>query len=510
MSSLIKNRYWVLAAVLTVFYILTGFFYYQYIATHDYWAYSASIKELSRHMASPSHPFISAHVPCFWFSPYVFLLALFQKLGGIDIFVVLNSAGIANLVILILGLYFFIKEYFSDGKFAFPVLLTMLFFWGRGWTWSGFFDLDILRNTLPYPYVLCFGLSLFCFFSAMKYLKNGRAIHLVFIVLASCFILLTHIITSSFCYLSLALFAIDRRDATSGRRALILATIPASLLLAALWPYYPFYKAILLSGSLKSIFSPDSHEQLISSLGPILVAIPVIAYYLVRKKYLFMIAWFLVCAAVYLVSFLTNDPITQRYLFYAAFLMAIFISLAVRDSYRCLNSDKSLFPRIVVCTYVFLLIAGIAYQGTKVARGYKGYVSLAKLLHNDPGVADNINGEFLQKYSFLKNIVKDGDVVMSDTVTSWITPSFSGKTVSIWPHYDPFVTDGAQRYAETVAFFEEGAGSVSRRVLLYKYGVSYILIDHELVAGAVSRALGDLGRAVYEDAGFTLIKVGPR
>ena len=84
------------------------------------------------------------------------------------------------------------------------------------------------------------------------------------------------------------------------------------------------------------------------------------------------------------------------------------------------------------------------------------------------------------KYAFLATYLKPGDVVLSDTFTSWVIPAMSGaKVVSLF-HDNPLVPDNAARMNDTRSFFSPGTSQSERMAIVKRYGATHILIHKGL------------------------------
>lgn len=506
-SFLVRNKYWCLVAGLIAFYALTNVFFYQYYYELDTWAYSASIRELAKNPSNPSNPHLLSPAPAMWFSPYLFFWAMFQRIAGIDVFKVMGLAGVVNVFILSLGVYFFVREYFSsDDLLPFLVLVTMLFFWGKGWDFSGCFDFDWLRYSSFYPSIFCLGLSMICFFLALRFVECGRVHCIIGIALINSVILVTHVFTATFCFLGIALLSFRGEKMAPGRRIALLASIPVAFASALFWPYYSIYRAIALTSEVGVPFAPELQMDVASRLGPMILGVPVALYYLIKRKHVFLVLWLSICALMYLSACLINNSIGSRYVFFGAVLLSIFISLMARDSYRRLIVSRTTLPRLLAYSYIAILAMCVTYQCAKIGFKYAGYRSLEGILKGEPVAQGSVGKAFLGKFDFLRSYVRDGDVVLSDPETTWVVPSFAGRSVSMWRHYNPFVIDIWERFIDVREFFETEPGDIGyRREILRKYGVKYLLINSGHVSPELSADLKKLGRIVYDCDGMTLV-----
>lgn len=495
-----RHKYFIVVFAMTIFFLVSNLYFYQYYYNFDYWAYSASIKELANHLLSPSNPHIYSDQPAHWYSPYILFWAAFKKFSGLDVFTVLGLAGAINFILLSAGIYRFIRDYFSDYELPFYVLITLLFFWGTGWDFSGCFDFDLLRNTLCYPYIISFALSLFCFSFAKSYFETNKLKYFIYIILCNSFILLTHLITASFCFMGLILTSLMSNKVSLRYKAVIWISIIISVFIAFSWPYYSLFNAVILSQSIGVPYSMVLYDKIIIRLGPLSLGVIPLIYSLFKKEHLLIVIWTLLCIIIYIISYFIPNAVGQRYLFYSSFFLAIFISLTVRGA--VFKSHKSF-----IYVYIAILIACVSYQSAKITYKYLGYRSITEILNHEPS-AVGINGyKYLNRYNFLKEYVGEKDVVISDLYTSWILPTFSGKSVSISIHYNPLITNLNKRYLDNKLFFNQDTDMIMRRNILNKYKVEYILVNSEFVSPKMSKILKELGNSVYKDNRFDLITV---
>jgi hypothetical protein len=84
------------------------------------------------------------------------------------------------------------------------------------------------------------------------------------------------------------------------------------------------------------------------------------------------------------------------------------------------------------------------------------------------------------KYAFLATHFRPGDVVLSDTFTSWVIPAMTGaKVVSLF-HDNPLVGDNTARMNDTRMFFSPGTSRSERMDIIKRYKVTHILIHKGL------------------------------
>jgi hypothetical protein len=112
----------------------------------------------------------------------------------------------------------------------------------------------------------------------------------------------------------------------------------------------------------------------------------------------------------------------------------------------------------------------------------------AHLIFNEfiaPAFKIKSGDSFLPKYSIpnkvfkdLKKYLNDDDVVLSDIYSSWSVPIYTGaKIIALW-HTPPHVKDNFERTEDIKRFFNPSVSNAERKEILYKHGVTHILLNH--------------------------------
>ncbi len=114
----------------------------------------------------------------------------------------------------------------------------------------------------------------------------------------------------------------------------------------------------------------------------------------------------------------------------------------------------------------------------------------------------------LSQFSFLDRMTARSDVVLADAYTSLSVPTFSGRTVAV-VRPQAFV-DTQQRGSDLGTFFDPQTPEATRRGILRKYGVDYLLLLRSRLVDdpASHRPLERLGRTVHVNRRFVLVHVG--
>src|SRR5882724_3890508 len=83
---------------------LCGVYAWRGYFSSDFWEHAAVVRELSVRPFSPTHPLLLVDAPHAYFSPYLLAVALAARATGISAISALASAGLVNIVLLILAL----------------------------------------------------------------------------------------------------------------------------------------------------------------------------------------------------------------------------------------------------------------------------------------------------------------------------------------------------------------------------------------------------------------------
>jgi hypothetical protein len=119
---------------------------------------------------------------------------------------------------------------------------------------------------------------------------------------------------------------------------------------------------------------------------------------------------------------------------------------------------------------------------------------------------DKPASHYYSKYYFLRNIVANNEIILTDNMTGSLLPSFGGKVLACpLPLFG--IPDGDQRRNDVNSFFNT-LNKDTARVLLWKYKPGYVLIDTAAKSpSAIVRGLLDsIGSKIHKGNGITIIK----
>ena len=499
------------------------------IELFDYWEHTACIKEMSRNLLNPQNPFLRIGgdtTPRY--TPYIFLLALFKKISGINLFVLLGITSIINFIVLATGLYLFCGEYFRDREQPLYTLVTLLFLWGGVFNFSSEYNLRFLSYTLFYPSIATFALSfagLYYFVAFVRY--NKRKDFWVYLFL-SVFIVISHPLTGSFYMLSAFLLAVSEGSNRIRNLGIFFSSALVACILLIIWPYFPFLKA--LSNTVSTPWAEETRMYLyrpsnLYKMGPAILGIPVVLIFLKKRKYPLISFGFIICASIYIFTYKPKIYIGERYIFYMIFFMHLALSWYLRTLgiLSVNNIKKTLLnlneKNIHVLVFVVIFILGVACQILRI-----GFEQLGYTIYFKPRPVVEKYTDPTEKYKILKGTLKEGDVVMSDPLTAWLIPTLTDAKIVALYHDNPLGTDNVQRVKDSITLYRSDTPLQIREKILQKYNVTHVLLNFDRMEKTAANetnnyykdfrieesTIGDLrkvGGVILKNETFTLLKL---
>jgi hypothetical protein len=181
---------------------------------------------------------------------------------------------------------------------------------------------------------------------------------------------------------------------------------------------------------------------------------------------------------IYVLSYLFKLHLGERYIFFSIFFLQIAFSRYIREtklfSYASLKAVRNPFTWKGCTTLALLLglIGGIAGQAYLTGSQYLPYFVSFK-----PGIQFHGYTDPLAEYSFLKQHLRRGDVVISDLATSWGIPFISDAKIVALFHTNPLVADSYQRIKDLETFFSADTAANTRQELIKKYSATHLLLN---------------------------------
>jgi alpha-1,6-mannosyltransferase len=209
---------------------------------NDLMLHMAVLRRLMDDPLHPGDPVIHIGGSSIYYSPYMVALALLGKASGLSAYTMLKLAAVVNVVLLVSGLYRFVRT-LSQARWAPPLaMIGLLFWWGtKVIGFSGFLSFISLNDTQAYPSTLATALTLHLW----AWLNDGgrtlrspwRALG-IGVLLG--LILLTHQFTGLSAIVGSAAILVARHRIVRTKAALtsLALGLVACALVVAVWPYY--------------------------------------------------------------------------------------------------------------------------------------------------------------------------------------------------------------------------------------------------------------------------------
>lgn len=489
------NKYFIIALLLIPLIALPSLSGKQgpLIELYDYGEHAASIREMSNNLFSPENPLLATDgSTTLRYTPYIFLLGLFKKWSHLGLFTVIGFASIGSFLLLLVGLYLWGKEYFHNEKLPLYILIAFLFLWGKPFNYSNEYNLRFLAYSLFYPSILTFNLSFLGFYLILKYARSEKLRYYFLYLLCSVFIFLTHPLTASFFLLGSGLLALTEGKRKIQNVLLFGLSVLIIFICALFWPYHSFIEAVIKSTTTDWYYPFRMHlydTRNIYRMGPALLGLPVIALFLIRRQYAFISWGFLLCTLIYLLSYVLNIRLGERYIFF----IMVFLHLALAWYFSRLEllsfstiskTLTSLSERnLHVVFFLIIITLSIFYQCAKLGFEQAGYLITFKprpLVHTYRNPLDN--------YRSLQAKLKEGDIVLTDPLTAWLLPALTGAKITALYHNNPLVPDNNQRVHDTLTFYNSSTSLEMRKVILKKYGGTHVLLNlHRMQENEINR-----------------------
>ena len=463
----------------------------------DFWQHSAVVRELSTHPFHPRHPLLMVDKPEPFFSPYLVLVALLARFASLTPVSALMAAGVLNILFLLIGVRVFVGSFFEKNKdeVSFYALMLILFLWPRGaWYWSGFIHFQTLSWVLPYPATFALAMTFLILGLYHEALRAFSLVRLLTTGMLTVVVVLTHPTTAMIAFIGILAISVHHYN-RQGPRALWtgLSLLVGAILLACLWPYYPFI-ALIRSNN------PEFHAQsrvlytAVYLVWPSLLLLPVALPVLVARerenRYDALMLMLSASILVYLLGYVTGQYGIGRIISFIAILMQVIIGagLAQLEKQKVASKSRYTLPIILVFVGVIAMNRGNIHelhkaiwciQGSRCS--YTEYLTL---------------GRYVGQY----------DVVLSDLGTSGMIPAFAGKVIaSSYPVY--WIDDNERRKQDLICFFSRGSSLQQKSSILRRYGVDYLWIDKNLVQDP--HKYRSMGHTVYENNRYLLIRMRP-
>ncbi|MER7349492.1 hypothetical protein ABT390_29240 [Streptomyces aurantiacus] len=429
----------------------------------DLGIHAATIERLRHDPLHPGDPLVDADVPSPYYSPWTVLLGCVAKATGVGAFGVLRVAAVAGLVLLLSGVWHFVRA-LTARRAAVPLaVLCVLFLWGPSvFEWSGFLGLNSLALTVSYPSTFALGLSFHLWAWLRKALRAGSGWP-VFLGLGVLWaaVLLTHQFTGVVGSLGAAAMLLGARPWPS--RAVLLplgAGLALGLAVLAAWPYYPFFDLFGAGGDLEQIHR-GLYRNLPGRFGLALVGVAALALRFRRDRRDPLVLFFALGVLVFVLGGVSGHYSWGRAL--PAALLPAQVAAAVKAA-GVVRADR------VRQVFAGVLAAALAV-GAWTQAGTLGYVLPSGAL---PSAATEKYRPPWPGYRWITPWVRYGDVVLAKTFPARQIPAYGAYTVA--PGYpDFFLPDEVARADAVRRYFAPRTPRAERVEVLRRYRVRWVV-----------------------------------
>jgi hypothetical protein len=434
----------------------------------DLGLHAAVVQRLGADLTAPGNPLVDEDTPSPYYSPWMVLLGAVARLTGWGPFAMLSIAAVTAAVLLLTGIYRFVRTLSAHRWAPALALPLVLLLWGWDlFAWSGWIELTSLALTVAYPSTLALGLSLHLWAWLRQEAREGwRPAPCLAMGTLGAAVLLIHQFTGAIAILGATAIAVSSLAPRSAPRAphalrnLGFAVAAMAALLTA-WPYYDFWR-LADTGGLESIHR-DLYRDLLPRYGLALIALPALAVRARRHRLLDpLVLLFLTGAAVFTAGGLLHQWSWGR--IWPGVMLPAQLALAV---------ELAALPAGRLRRTAGAAVAAALAFGAWTQLGVVSYMLPE---HRQPAAIRNLRHiPSWGHYSWISRHVRYGDVIMThDYRALRMAPAYGAYTVA--PAYpDFFLPDERQRRRDTAAFFARRTSPGTDREILTRYHVAWVI-----------------------------------
>lgn len=443
--------------------------------------HGAAVQVLAKNFVNPDDPMLDSNYGgSVRYVPSVLLMATFLRLSGLDVLVVIKIFLIIFLFLFIYSVVRFAHLYIDKPNGSVCLLASLLFLLGTGWTGANAYMFSSIIYTAYFPSVVSFSLSLLALFFLLKYLQSGEKGHFVWCCILGGTAFVNHPLTGAFFFITSFFLLFERLLSFKRCFVLFCLIIAVAFSFSLLWPYYQFFDSFssIASGAMAQTDDYQMtwqylHSNRLLRIGPALVALPLVAILMFRRKNLMVTGSFTVFVLVYVFGFFAKANLSERFILFIVFTLQLTFSLFWAS---CLSKNVGIKKSFFIGTIC-------------LAAGFQSYLTFNEFIVPAFKVKPEVS--FFPKYSTPNKVFKDlkkylssDDVVLSDIYSSWSVPVYTGaRIIALW-HTPPHVKDNFKRTEDIKRFFNPSVSNAERKGILDKYGVTHILLNHYVFGSA--------------------------
>jgi hypothetical protein len=511
--------------VISLFFIPFAVYLAPWFEWSDGCEHAAAIRELTHSLLHPLNPYLN--LPGQTSPRYVLsivIMAIAEKIFTCDVFTLLGIFSVIAFIFLGLGIYLFAKEYFQDENQPLFTLLSLLFFWGRGWDGADSIMFSSLVYNAYYPSVISLILAFYALTALLKYLRQNMRRYFIAFVFFGSLVFLNHQPTGFLFFFMAFLLVVTEGNRNTKEVLLFIISFAVAVMVTAGWPYYSFCKGVvfMISGKGKQFWDYQAGHRLHYSghllrIGPCFLGMLTVGYYGLKKQYPFLVLGFAASFIFYALGYLLTIILFERLIFLCILFSQLAFSRMLKNiMYGVPDIIEGRRKQLLQSVYVFALCIGIFTQFYLIGTVYMPhYIALL----SPAGIKPSEHP--MQKYIALRQKLHRGDVVMADVLTSWVLPCATDvKVISLY-HNSPFVLENFERLHDTRIFFHSPA---DRERIITKYNISHVLVNKTKInEGSYSEtdnaiypdkdwmhSLARLGTVLINNEDFFLVALGEK
>jgi hypothetical protein len=463
----------------------------------DFWLWLGAVREFAANPLDPSHPLLAVDAPDPYMGPYTFVLGIITRAASADPVVVIAIAGLANLALVVGGLWRLTRAV-SPAPYA-PVLALVftLVAWGwQPWRWSGYLNLNSIGSGLPYGSTFAFGIGLFCLASVWLWLREGGTHHLVVFGVGFPVVVLTHQMTG----LWVAVVALGFTLSALGRERFLklLAAVAVSTGLVLAWPFYSVLELVTSLDGFDDL-NRATYRRVVSRT---FLALPGLVILGVRLRRSWRDPLGLAAALtglVFVIGWVGDRGSVGRVL--PGLILLAHLAMADWFAERLSSVDETQDRiRVLRVTLTFVIVIGLVGTAPGWLRAIPNHAvpdRAAERLRLVSLVEPNL--------AFAEIIPHDGVVIAPDRVNVAVG-GVAAKVISVGVPA-PFVPDAARRSADVRTVLSPATSPSDRDALISRYGAGWIVVDPRRAVLLLPQ-LPD-ARVIASVAGYSVIRLEP-
>ena len=466
----------------------------------DFWVWLGAVREFAERPFDPSHPLLAVDAPDPYMGPYTFVLGLITRAISADPVVVIAVAGLANLALVVGGLWRLTRAV-SPAPYA-PVLALVftLLAWGwQPWRWAGYLNLNSIGSGLPYGSTFAFGVGLFCLAALWLWLREGGNHHLVVFGIGFPIVVLSHQLTGLWVALIAIGFTLPALDSLGRERflKLVFAVVVAAGLVLA-WPFYSVVELITSLDGFDDI-NRATYRRVASRTFLALPGLVILGVRLRRswRDPLGLAA--LLTAFVFVIGWVGDRGSIGRVL--PGLLLLAHLAMADWFARRLMDSDENR-SRMRGMRAALSVVIIIGLIGT--APGWLRTVPREVVPER---AADRLRVVSLVEPNLaFAEIIPDDAVVIAPDRINVAVGGVAAKVTSVGIPA-PFVPDAARRSADVITILSPSTAEADRDALISRYRADWIVVDPGRAALLLPQLPG--ARVVGDVSGYSVIRLEP-